>query len=391
MAKAERKTKKTSPFKLKLSGGNIDLPFLIYVFCFLAIGLVMICSASYVSAYYNHGDSFYYVKKQLLWTAIGLVLMFGVSRIDYRFLRKMIIVILPVALVLVIIVLIPGIGIERDDARRWLGVGSLTFQPSEIAKLAIIIFMANYITVNYKKMKRFKDGFFPAFMVLIIFTGLVAVETHISGAILILSIGIIMLFVGGSSLKLMGGMGLVGVGGIASLIMFTDYAKRRLTSWLNPFDYAREGGYQIIQALYAIGSGGLLGLGLGQSRQKHMYIPEPQNDYIFAIICEELGFVGAVALILLYILLIWRGFKIAFSMKERFGMLLVVGITSRVAIQALLNIAVVTNVLPSTGIGLPFISYGGTALLVLMVEMGLVLSVSRHSDPDRQITKEREA
>lgn len=391
MAKAERKTKKTSPFKLKLSGGNIDLPFLIYVFCFLAIGLVMICSASYVSAYYNHGDSFYYVKKQLLWTAIGLVLMFGVSRIDYRFLRKMIIVILPVALVLVIIVLIPGIGIERDDARRWLGVGSLTFQPSEIAKLAIIIYMANYITVNYKKMKRFKDGFFPAFMVLIIFTGLVAVETHISGAILILSIGIIMLFVGGSSLKLMGGMGLVGVGGIASLIMFTDYAKRRLTSWLNPFDYAREGGYQIIQALYAIGSGGLLGLGLGQSRQKHMYIPEPQNDYIFAIICEELGFVGAVALILLYILLIWRGFKIAFSMKERFGMLLVVGITSRVAIQALLNIAVVTNVLPSTGIGLPFISYGGTALLVLMVEMGLVLSVSRHSDPDRQITKEREA
>lgn len=391
MAKAERKTKKTSPFKLKLSGGNIDLPFLIYVFCFLAIGLVMICSASYVSAYYNHGDSFYYVKKQLLWTAIGLVLMFGVSRIDYRFLRKMIIVILPVALVLVIIVLIPGIGIERDDARRWLGVGSLTFQPSEIAKLAIIIFMANYITVNYKKMKRFKDGFFPAFMVLIIFTGLVAVETHISGAILILSIGIIMLFVGGSSLKLMGGMGLVGVGGIASLIMFTDYAKRRLTSWLNPFDYAREGGYQIIQALYAIGSGGLLGLGLGQSRQKHMYIPEPQNDYIFAIICEELGFVGAVALILLYILLIWRGFKIAFSMKERFGMLLVVGITSRVAIQALLNIAVVTNVLPSTGIGLPFISYGGTALLVLMVEMGLVLSVSRHSDPDHQITKEREA
>ena len=391
MAKAERKTKKTSPFKLKLSGGNIDLPFLIYVFCFLAIGLVMICSASYVSAYYNHGDSFYYVKKQLLWTAIGLVLMFGVSRIDYRFWRKMIIVILPVALVLVIIVLIPGIGIERDDARRWLGVGSLTFQPSEIAKLAIIIYMANYITVNYKKMKRFKDGFFPAFMVLIIFTGLVAVETHISGAILILSIGIIMLFVGGSSLKLMGGMGLVGVGGIASLIMFTDYAKRRLTSWLNPFDYAREGGYQIIQALYAIGSGGLLGLGLGQSRQKHMYIPEPQNDYIFAIICEELGFVGAVALILLYILLIWRGFKIAFSMKERFGMLLVVGITSRVAIQALLNIAVVTNVLPSTGIGLPFISYGGTALLVLMVEMGLVLSVSRHSDPDRQITKEREA
>ena len=391
MAKAERKTKKTLPFKLKLSGGNIDLPFLIYVFCFLAIGLVMICSASYVSAYYNHGDSFYYVKKQLLWTAIGLVLMFGVSRIDYRFWRKMIIVILPVALVLVIIVLIPGIGIERDDARRWLGVSSLTFEPSEIAKLAIIIFMANYITVNYKKMKRFKDGFFPAFMVLIIFTGLVAVETHISGAILILSIGIIMLFVGGSSLKLMGGMGLVGVGGIASLIMFTDYAKRRLTSWLNPFDYAREGGYQIIQALYAIGSGGLLGLGLGQSRQKHMYIPEPQNDYIFAIICEELGFVGAVALILLYILLIWRGFKIAFSMKERFGMLLVVGITSRVAIQALLNIAVVTNVLPSTGIGLPFISYGGTALLVLMVEMGLVLSVSRHSDPDRQITKEREA
>lgn len=389
MAKAQKKTKKVSIFrKLKSNASGVDLPFLIYVFCFLAIGLVMICSASYVSAYYKEGDSFFYVKKQLIWTGLGLIAMYVVSRIDYRLWRKFIWVILLVALAMVILVLIPGIGIERDDARRWLGFGGLTFQPSEIAKLAIIMYLANYITINYHKMKSFKEGFAPAFGVLILFTFLVAIETHISGAILIISIGIVMLFVGGTSLKLMGGLAALGAGGITSLILFTDYAKRRIMSWWDPFAYAQEGGYQIIQALYAIGSGGLLGLGLGQSRQKHMYIPEPQNDYIFAIICEELGFVGAVALLLLYALLIWRGFKIAFSMKDRFGMLLVVGITSRVAIQALLNIAVVTKILPSTGIGLPFISYGGTALLVLMVEMGLVLSVSRHSELDREIAEE---
>ncbi len=391
MAKVKKRRKKTFFSKLTPAKGKIDLPFLFYIFLFLAIGLVMICSASYVSAYYyKNGDSFHYVKNQLLYTAIGLVGMFIFATIDYRRWRKAIWLYLLVCVIMLVLVLIPGVGIEQDNARRWLGIGGRTIQPSEFAKLAVIMYLANYMAINFDRMKSFKKGFAPAFCVLSLVTLLVAVETHVSGAILIFSVGIILLFVGGSSLKLMGGLAAVGGCGIGSLILFTDYAKRRFDYWLHPFDHAREGGYQIIQALYAIGSGGLFGLGLGQSRQKHMYIPEPQNDYIFAIICEELGFIGAVALILLYVLLLWRGFKIAFGTKDRFGMLLVVGIIVRVAVQTILNIAVVTNLLPSTGIGLPFISYGGTAIIVQLAEMGLVLSVSKHSDPDGLTVGENE-
>ncbi len=384
MAGAKKQQKRSFPLgKLMSAKGSIDVPFLILILCLLGFGLIMVCSASYVSAYYNKGDSFYYIKRQLIWTALGGLAMFVISRIDYRKYQKYIWLILIISFIMVVLVLIPGIGIVGGGARRWLGVGSFTFQPSEVAKLAVILYLANYISINYEKMKNFKEGFAPAFAVLAIFTFLVAIETHISGAILIFAIGIVMLFVGGSSIKLMMGLGLLGAGGITCLIAFTDYAKARITAWLDPFADAADSGYQIIQSLYAIGSGGFLGLGLGQSRQKHLYIPEPQNDYIFSIACEELGFVGAVVIILLYILLIWRGFTIAFHMKDRFGMMMVIGIVSRVAIQAILNIAVVTNALPSTGIGLPFFSYGGTALLVLMAEMGLVLSASRHSSLDK--------
>ncbi len=385
MARLKRKQDKTASKKQsnKPKRVGIDLPFLILVLCLLGFGLVMVCSASYVSAYYRYGDSFYFIKRQVIWAVLGIVIMMGLSFIDYKLYRKYLPVILGVALLMVLLVLIPGVGIKVNGARRWLGIGSFRIQPSEVAKLAIIIFLASYVSANHKKMKETRV-LLPALGILALFTLLVAIETHISGALLILGIGVVMLFIGGISMRTFLGFGGVGLAGMAFLIFFTDYATVRVQTWLDPFANPTAEGFQTIQSLYAIGSGGILGQGLGQSRQKHLYIPEPQNDYIFSIVCEELGFVGALVVILLFILLIWRGFNIAFHLKDKFACMLVVGIISRVAIQTILNIAVVTNAIPCTGIGLPFFSYGGTALCVLMAEMGIVLSVSRHSTLDKE-------
>ena len=363
----------------KKSRGSIDMPFLILVFCLLGFGLVMVCSASYVSAYYNHGDSFYFIKRQGIWAIGGIIVMFVLSVFDYRWFRKKLPWIMGIAFVMIVIVLIPHVGIERNGARRWLGFGPLQFQPSEVAKFAIIVYLSSYISANYNKMKKFRQGLLPALGVLVLFTGIVAVETHISGAILILGVGVTMLFIGGTSIKTMLGFAGAGAGGIGILIFFTDYATRRLEAWLHPEADPKAKGFQILQSLYAISSGGLLGLGLGQSRQKHLYIPEPQNDYIFSIVCEELGFIGALVVILLFALLIWRGFTIAFRAKDKFSCMMAVGITSHVALQTIFNIGVVSKVFPSTGIGLPFFSYGGTALLMLMAEMGILLSISRNT------------
>lgn len=383
--KTKKRAAEKPPVKQKkrMNMGSIDLPFLILVFCLLGFGLVMVCSASYVSAYYRYGDSFYFIKRQAIWALVGIAAMFFFAFVDYRRIKKYVHVILIIALVMVILVLIPKIGIDVNGARRWLGIGPVRVQPSEIAKLAVIVFLASYISANQEKMGKFKQGLLPALAVLMVFVGLVLVETHFSGAILIMSVGVIMLFIGGASIKTLGGFGLAGVSGLAFLILCTDYATSRVTTWLHPFDDPKGSGFQVVQSLYAIGSGGLLGLGLGQSRQKHLYIPEPQNDYIFSITCEELGFIGALVVILLFVLLIWRGFTIAFHTQDVFGSMLVIGITSHVAVQTILNIAVVTNAIPSTGIGLPFFSYGGTALSILMVEMGIVLSVSRYSSLDK--------
>ena len=378
-----RKTAKQNRKKFTKSVGKIDTPFLIMVLFLLGFGLVMLASASYVSAYYKYGDSYYFIKRQAIWAILGIAVMLGIAFFDYHHLRKFAIPILIVAIILVTLVLIPGIGIVVNGARRWIGIGPLRFQPSEIGKLAIIIVFSAYISSNYKYMNRFSVGILTPIIILAVGAGLVAVETHISGAILIFSVGIILLFVGGCSIKWLGSFFAVGVAGIAGIIFFTDYATSRVKIWLDPFSDAQNAGFQTIQSLYAIGSGGILGLGLGQSRQKHLYIPEPQNDYVFSIVAEELGFIGALIVIMLFIILIWRGFNIAFRANDKFGSLLVIGIISRVAIQTILNIAVVTNAIPVTGISLPFFSYGGTALVILMAEMGIVLSVSRFSYIDK--------
>lgn len=371
--------KKNHWFVKKGEAGGIDIVFLILVLCLLAFGLIMVASSSYVAALYKYGDSYHYVKRQLLFAVAGVAAMLFISRFDYHTFRRFSLALLIVSVVMLVLVLIPGIGIKVNGARRWLGFGAFRFQPSEIAKLAIILVFSSYMAANYKRMKEFKVGILIPAAVLLVVCGLVAVETHVSGAILIFAVGAVMIFVGGASLKQFLGIGVTGVVALAGFAFLTPYAKTRIDTWLNPFTDPTGEGFQTIQSLYAIGSGGLLGLGLGQSRQKFLYIPEPQNDYIFSIVCEELGFVGAMMVIVLFVLLIWRGFVIAYHAKDKFGSLLVVGIISRVAIQTVLNIAVVTNSIPPTGISLPFFSYGGTALLMLLVEMGIVLAVSRHS------------
>lgn len=373
-AKAAKPPKKNK----RWSVGSLDMPFLILVLFLLGFGLVMVCSASYVSAYSKYGDSFYYFKRQAIYALLGLACMFVAAFFDYRHLRKMAPVILLVAFILIAVVLIPGIGVKVGGGRRWLNL-PIRIQPSELAKLAIVIFFASYISANQKYMNKFKVGVMYPMIVLAVFVGLVAVEPHLSGAILILAIGVVMLFVGGSSLKWLGGFAAAGAAGMGVLMLVSDYAMTRIKTWLDPYSDIRGDGYQTVQSLLAVGSGGFFGLGLGQSRQKHLYIPEAQNDYIFSIVAEELGFIGCMIVIALFILLIWRGFSIAFHTQDKFGSLIVIGIMSRIAIQTILNIAVVTNAIPVTGIGLPFFSYGGTSLIVLLVEVGIVLSVSRFS------------
>ena len=362
--------------------GRLDIPFLMLVLILVVFGLIMVASSSYVYGYYEYGDSYYYIKRQLIFAAVGIVVMFGMAFFDYHRLRKYAFPLLCVAVVLLILVLIPGIGKTVGDARRWLDFG-IRFQPSEIGKFAIIISFASYISANYKNMNKFKVGVLPLIIMLGTVVGLVAVETHLSGAIVIMAIGVIMMFVGGVQMRYFAGAIGIGTLGLTVIVLFTDYMQARITTWLDPFENISGSGYQLVQSLYAIGSGGLLGLGIGQSRQKHLYLPEAETDYIFSITAEELGFIGALFLIMLFVMLIWRGFYIALNARDKFGSMLVIGIIARVGVQTILNIGVVTNALPSTGITLPFFSCGGTALLMLLFEMGVVLSVSRFSYIDK--------
>ena len=271
---------------------------------------------------------------------------------------------------------------EYNGCRRWLVLPGLgTLQPSEIAKFAVVLVFAHIISLNHSRMGSFGVGVLPFVLVLGVVATLMLLEPHLSGTVLILCIGAVLMFVGGTGLKwfIFAGAGGAAAVGSAVLIMpdLVPYAANRLSSWLDPFADPLGAGHQTIQSLYAIGSGGAAGLGLGNSRQKHLFVPEPQNDFIFSILCEELGFVGASGVILLFVLLLWRGITLAVNAPDRFGALLVVGFVVQVALQAVLNIAVVTNTIPNTGISLPFFSSGGTSLLMLLGEMGIVLSVSR--------------
>ena len=372
--KKPRKEKKS-----RLAVGGFDMPFLILLLLILSVGLICMFSASFVYAYYNDGDSYYYIKRQMIYALIGVVAMLACSCVEYHVWHKIALPLMAVSLILLVVVLLLPSG---SGIRRWIRIpGFGQFQPSEVAKFALILLFAHLISLNHARMKSFTVGFLPFIGILGVVCALVLIEPHLSGTILLLGIGFVMMFVGGTRIAYL--VGLLVLGGIAAYVMVfvMGYEYDRILVWMEPFEsYAgdmRDQAWQTVQSLYAIGSGGLLGQGLGNSRQKHLFLPEPQNDFVFAVVCEELGFVGAVLIILLFAALVWRGFAIGMKAKDKFGFMLAIGLAAQIGLQVALNFAVVSNVFPNTGISLPFFSYGGTSLIMLLGQMGIILSVSR--------------
>jgi len=300
---------------------------------------------------------------------------------DYLFIKK---IAVPFFFgILILNYLTPFFGKVTNGAPRWFRIAGFQFQPSELLKLAVVFLFAYYITTVGDRMKKFFGGILIPGGIIVLITGAMFLQSHFSGLIIIALICIAMILIGQAPWQWLAGFGAIGALGVFSIFMYTPYATLRVQTWLHPEENARDGGWQIIQSLYAIGSGGLTGLGWGQSRQKYLYLPEPQNDFIFSIVCEELGFIGAILVMALFVLLIWRGFVIAYHAPDKFSAFVVMGIMVKVAVQFILNLAVVTNTIPNTGIPLPFFSYGGTALVVLMLEMGIILSISRYSYQDK--------
>ena len=372
---------KTSKQKKHFYMGQMDAAFLVIVLILVSLGLIMVFSASYPNAYYLKGNSLHFISRQLAYAVVGICAMLFVSKIDYRILMPLAFPAYAVSILLLIVVLFMR---PLNNARRWIIIGSFTFQPSEIAKFSVVILFSFLICRFGDKMKTFKYGFMPFVALLIPIAALMLLEPHISGTMLILLLGAVMMFIGGTNQKLFIAAAAIGALCIFAVIAKPDllsliahYAGERIEVWLDPFSDPLDGGFQTLQSLYAIGSGGLMGLGISGSRQKYLFLPEPHNDFIFAIICEELGFLGAVFIICLFVLLLWRGFVIAVRCPNKFGSLVAAGLVSQVGIQTILNIAVVTNTLPNTGISLPFFSYGGTSLLMLLCQMGVILSISR--------------
>ena len=354
----------------------VDLPFLLLTVLLTALGLVMIYSASYARALYETGDSAYFFKRQLVFSLIGIAAMLGISRVKPRLIRKLAFPLLGASVLFLALVFVPGIGQSENGATRWVRLG-ISFQPSEIAKLGVILSYAAMISAFQERMETFRWGIAPFAAILVVIVVLLRLEPHNSAIVIIACTAGTMLFLGGVKYRWFILGGTVMLLGLAVILGAGGYEASRITAWRDPFSDPTDNGYQILQSLYAIGSGGLLGLGFGQGRQKYLYLPEEHNDYIFAIVCEELGLVGALAILSLYMLLILRGYWIAMHVRDRFLALTVAGITTLTALQVFFNIGVVTNLLPSTGISLPFFSYGGTALLIQLGEMGLVLGASR--------------
>ncbi|MCL2151376.1 MAG: putative lipid II flippase FtsW [Oscillospiraceae bacterium] len=385
---------------------GVDKPFLVLTLVILLIGVVMVLSASFARAYYTSGEPMRLFMRQLLFAVSGIALMLLVSRISVRTMSRWSTHLLIISIVMLILVL--AVGIRVNGAKRWIGIGgangSFTFQPSEIAKVAVILSFAQIMCrFGRAKMRTFKFGVLPFAAITGVIIVLLGLETHLSAVIIVVTLAVIMMFAGGTKLRwflLAGAVALAILGLLVLMSLRTSspqegvqspteqlskikwgdrfgYAGRRIDAWLNPDADPLNDGFQIRQSLLAVGSGGLMGQGLGQSRQKYLYLPEEHNDYIFAIVCEEMGFIGAMLILMLFALLIVRGFWLALHAKDKYSSLITTGITSLLAIQVFLNVAVVTNILPATGISLPFFSYGGTALWIQLVQMGIILAVSR--------------
>jgi len=378
--KAPKKRSRLSFFNIKT---GIDMTFLVLVLLLLSIGLIMLFSASYPNALFHRGNSYVFITNQLVFAVIGIILMMMISTVNYRVLQNFAWLIMVITIILLIAVFFfPPI----NNARRWIQTPFFNIQPSEIAKFAVVLLFAHLAVKNHEKMHLFKYGVLPFGVILVMLSGLIVLQPHLSGTILVLGIGAIMMIIGGTSMKwfiFAAAAGVVGLLILISIPGMLDHAVVRWTYWRDPFADPQGAGFQIIQSLFAIGSGGLMGVGIGNSLQKYLYLPEPQNDFIFAIVSEELGFVGATLIILLFALLVWRGFVIGMRCKDRFGSLMAVGLTTQVGLQTVLNIMVVTNTIPNTGVSLPFFSYGGSSLVMLLCQMGVVLAISRQTTMEK--------
>lgn len=415
--------KNEKPWSKYLVKNGLDLPFLLILLALLTIGLVMLLSASYFNAYYYNNDSLYYFKRQIFFAVSGIVLMLLISRLDYKLLRRFALLGMAVAVgFLILVLLLPSNG--DGEIKRWINLGIFRFQPSEIAKFMLIIYCARGLDHDHKKLtssdvsklsvaqnlyktsdKKVKitqgtTTLFYYLLVIVCIAGLVALESHLSGTILVLSIGVAMLWMGEGRARWFA-IGLLAVTVLAVVLIkmsiaaiqankdipfLKDYMGERIIAWLNKSYEPRGARWQTNQSLYAIGSGGLLGSGLGNSKEKYLYVAEPQNDFIFAIVCEELGFVGATLILVLYAALILRGVYIGMRSKDRFGALIAFGMVVQLGLQVMLNVAVVTDTVPNTGIGLPFFSYGGSSMWMCLIEMGVVLGVSRQANLRRLYT-----
>lgn len=383
--KKEKKTllsHRRRPVVQRIRAG-IDWPFAVLVLILLSVGTVFVFSSSYVYAFYRFNDSYYFISKQVGWVIFSLIVFFAVAFvIDYLWLRKLAVPLFVVSYLLLWAVF--AFGADANGARRWIYIGPLSVQPSEIVKFTVILLISAYIVwldarPERDLIRRFRFGILP-FALIVAMLGIpLFLQPHLSAMIIIFSLIFMLMYLGGVKQNIL--FTVLGAGGAAMLgvILFTNHGRSRIENWLHPENDIQGKGWQPLQSSYAIGSGGLWGVGFGQSKQKHLYLPEPQNDYIFAIICEEMGFVFAVAVIALFVCLIWRGFRIARNAPSKFASLLVMGIIIQIGLQVFLNIGVVTGALPSTGVSLPFFSYGGSSLLIFMAEMGVVLNVSKYS------------
>lgn len=340
-------------------------------------GLIMIYSSSYVWASYKFNNAFKYAINQGIFLVLGIVLMLAVSKIDHQIYKKYSNQILAITLILLILVLIPGIGVVRNGSRSWFGIGSFGFQPSEVCKLSLVIFVSKYLSRNDKDKRITKNFVFPILLVILLFFGLIMLEPDFGSGMIIVCALIMLIFVTGTDLSIFVKLGILGILGIIALVIVAPYRLKRIVSFINPWSDPLGSGFQIIQSLYAIGPGGLLGQGFLNSRQKHFYLPEPQTDFIFSIISEEFGFLGVIIVSVLFIIIFYNGIKISLETEDLFSKYLSFGLTFMLIFQTLLNLAVVVGLIPVTGVTLPFISYGGSSLLTSFIMVGIILNVGR--------------
>jgi len=356
-----------------------DTLLLLATFLLLGIGLVMVYSSSSIISLYRHDISYYFLRRQAIFAGLGLVVMLACMRFNYWNWRRFVKPVFVLNLLLLVLVLIPGIGVARTEAQRWIDLGFTQFQPSDLTKFAMVLFAANYLVIKKDKMQTFKHGLLPILLVTGLSFGLIMLQPDLGTALTIFLTICVVLFGGGAKILHLLGLGFAAVPPVIALIIFAPYRLARLMSFLNPWADPGGSGWHIIQSLLAIGSGSLAGVGLGASRQKFLYLPEPWTDFIFAIICEELGFIGGAAVIILFLILIWRGFRIAMTAPDLFGQYLAMGLTAMIAVQVSINLGVVLGTLPVTGITLPLISYGGTSLMLTLGCIGILLNISRYS------------